>query len=269
MKGMTKAVPSGISYAGKVVLVTGAASGIGRAMAVAFGRAGACVVVADTAVDGGHMTAALIVEGGGKALFVKANVTVAAEVDALVDKAVSHYGRIDCAVNSAAVEEEYLPLAEGEDAQFERIMNVNVKGVWLCMKSQLRQMLKQEGGGVIVNVADAARPGRGAGPRHLRRVQARGGGADQDGGGGICQVRHPHQQPVPGGGEDADAGAHARARSGARQEAQGGASDGAVCGAGRGGQCGLVAVFGAGLFVTGHQLAIDGGLTAIDSRRRR
>jgi NAD(P)-dependent dehydrogenase (short-subunit alcohol dehydrogenase family) len=156
MKGMTKAVPSGISYAGKVVLVTGAASGIGRAMAVAFGRAGACVVIADTAVDGGHMTAALIVEGGGKALFVKANVTVAAEVDALVDKAVSHYGRIDCAVNSAAVEEEYLPLAESEDAQFERIMNVNVKGVWLCMKSQLRQMLKQEGGGVIVNLADAA-----------------------------------------------------------------------------------------------------------------
>jgi NAD(P)-dependent dehydrogenase (short-subunit alcohol dehydrogenase family) len=156
MKGMTKAVPNGISYAGKVVLVTGAASGIGRAMAVAFGRAGACVVIADTAVDGGHMTAALIVEAGGKALFIKANVTVAAEVDALVDKAVSHYGRIDCAVNGAAIEEESLPLAEGEDEQFDRIMNVNVKGVWLCMKSQLRQMLKQEGGGVIVNLADAA-----------------------------------------------------------------------------------------------------------------
>jgi NAD(P)-dependent dehydrogenase (short-subunit alcohol dehydrogenase family) len=156
MKGMTKAVPNGISYAGKVVLVTGAASGIGRAMAVAFGRAGACVVIADTAVDGGHMTAALIVEAGGKALFIKANVTVAAEVDALVDKAVSHYGRIDCAVNGAAIEEEYLPLGEGDDEQFERIMNVNVKGVWLCMKSQLRQMLKQEGGGVIVNLADAA-----------------------------------------------------------------------------------------------------------------
>lgn len=156
MKGMTKQPPSGISFAGKVVLVTGAASGIGRAMALAFGRAGACVIVADTSVDGGHMTAALIVEAGGKALFVKTNVTIAAEVDALVDKAVSHYGRIDCAVNGAAIEEEYLPLAESEDDQFERIMNVNVKGVWQCMKSQLRQMLKQEGGGVIVNVADAA-----------------------------------------------------------------------------------------------------------------
>jgi NAD(P)-dependent dehydrogenase (short-subunit alcohol dehydrogenase family) len=155
MKGMTKQPPSGISYAGKVVLVTGAASGIGRATALAFGRAGACVVIADTSVDGGHMTAALIVEAGGKALFVKTNVTVASDVEALIEKTVSHYGRLDCAVNGAAVEEEYLPLAEGEDEQFDRIMNVNVKGVWLCMKAQLRQMQKQEGGGVIVNIADA------------------------------------------------------------------------------------------------------------------
>lgn len=155
MKGMTKQPPSGISYAGKVVLVTGAASGIGRAMALAFGRAGACVVVADNSVDGGHMTAALIVEAGGKALFVKTNVTSAGEVEALIDKAVSHYGRIDVAVNGAGIEDESQPLAEGDDQQFDRIMSVNVKGVWLCMKSQLRQMLNQEGGGVICNVADA------------------------------------------------------------------------------------------------------------------
>jgi NAD(P)-dependent dehydrogenase (short-subunit alcohol dehydrogenase family) len=155
MKGMTKQPPSGISYAGKVVLVTGAASGLGRAMALAFGRAGACVVIADNSVDGGHMTAALIVEAGGKALFVKTNVTVAVEVDALIDKAVSHYGRVDVAVNNAGIEDEALPLADGGDDQYDRIMNVNVKGVWLCMKSQLRQMLKQEGGGAICNVADA------------------------------------------------------------------------------------------------------------------
>jgi NAD(P)-dependent dehydrogenase (short-subunit alcohol dehydrogenase family) len=155
MKGMTKQPPSGISYAGKVVLVTGAASGLGRAIALAFGRAGASVVVADNSVDGGHMTAALIVEAGGKALFVKTNVTVASEVEALADKAASHYGRIDVAVNGAGIEEESLPLAEGDDEQFDRIMNVNVKGVWLCMKSQLRRMVQQEGGGVILNVADA------------------------------------------------------------------------------------------------------------------
>jgi NAD(P)-dependent dehydrogenase (short-subunit alcohol dehydrogenase family) len=154
MKGLSKPAPSGISFAGKVVLVTGAASGIGRATAVAFGRAGASVVVADTSVDGGHMTAALIVEAGGKALFVKTNVTVGAEVEALVDKTISYYGRLDCAVNAAGIDEEDAPLGEGSDAQFDRIMNVNVKGVWLCMKAQLRRMQHQEGGGAIVNVAD-------------------------------------------------------------------------------------------------------------------
>lgn len=154
MKGLSKPAPGGISFAGKIVLVTGAASGIGRATALAFGRAGASVVIADTSVDGGHMTAALIVEAGGKALFVKTNVTAANEVEALVDKTVSHYGRLDCAVNCAGIDEESAPLGEGDDAQFDRIMNVNVKGVWLCMKAQLRRMLNQEGGGAIVNVAD-------------------------------------------------------------------------------------------------------------------
>ncbi|MDM5179869.1 SDR family oxidoreductase [Massilia sp. DJPM01] len=143
------------SFAGKVVLVTGAAGGIGRAAAVAFGRAGACVVVADTSVDGGHATAAMIVENGGKALFVQCNVTRAAEVEALIDKTVAYYGRLDCAFNNAGIEEEHLPLAEADEALFDRIMNVNVKGTWLCMKYEIRQMLKQ-GGGTIVNTASVA-----------------------------------------------------------------------------------------------------------------
>jgi NAD(P)-dependent dehydrogenase (short-subunit alcohol dehydrogenase family) len=155
MKGNSKQQPIGFSFAGRVVLVTGAAGGIGRATALAFGRAGASVVVADTSVDGGHATAAMIVEAGGKALFVQANVTRANEVEALVEKAVSYYGRLDCAVNNAGIEEEHHPLADAEDAQFDRIMNVNVKGVWLCMKYELRQMSKQ-GGGVIVNMASVA-----------------------------------------------------------------------------------------------------------------
>lgn len=143
---------AGISFAGKVVLVTGAASGIGRAVALAFGRAGASVVVADVAVDGGHSTAAMIVEGGGKALFVPVNVTRAAEVEAMVDKTVHHYGRIDCAVNSAGLFEEGARLADCEEASYDRIMDVNVKGVWLSMKYQLRQMGKQ-GSGAIVNMS--------------------------------------------------------------------------------------------------------------------
>jgi NAD(P)-dependent dehydrogenase (short-subunit alcohol dehydrogenase family) len=144
------------SFEGKVVLVTGAAGGIGRATALAFGRAGACVVVADLSVDGGHATAAMIVEAGGKALFVQTNVTRAADVEALIDKTVSYYGRLDCAFNNAGIEEEHLALADTDEALFDRIMNVNVKGTWLCMKYQIRQMLKQEGGGSIVNTASVA-----------------------------------------------------------------------------------------------------------------
>lgn len=155
MTGIKKQQQTGLPFAGKVVLVTGAASGIGRAIALAFGHAGACVVVADTSVDGGHATAAMIVEAGGKALFVQSNVARAADVEALIDKTVSHYGHLDCAVNNAGVEEEHQPLAEGDDAQFDRIMGVNVKGVWLCMKHQIRQMLKQ-GGGAIVNMSSVS-----------------------------------------------------------------------------------------------------------------
>jgi NAD(P)-dependent dehydrogenase (short-subunit alcohol dehydrogenase family) len=144
-----------ISFQGKVVLVTGGAGGIGRAAALAFGSAGACVVVADMSVDGGHATAAMIVEAGGKALFVQTNVTRASEVEALIDKTVAMYGRLDCAFNNAGIEEEHLPLAEADEALFDRIMSVNVKGAWLCMKYEIRQMLKQ-GGGAIVNTASVA-----------------------------------------------------------------------------------------------------------------
>lgn len=147
--------PANITFDGKVALVTGAAGGIGRAAALAFGRAGASVVVADLSAEGGQQTADLIREAGGKALFVKTNVAVAGEVEAMVAAAVAEYGRIDCAFNNAGIEEEHQPLGESDEAVFDRIMAVNVKGVWLCMKYQIRQMLRQ-GGGAIVNTASVA-----------------------------------------------------------------------------------------------------------------
>jgi NAD(P)-dependent dehydrogenase (short-subunit alcohol dehydrogenase family) len=147
--------PANMTFEGKVALVTGAAGGIGRAAALAFGRAGASVVVADLSAEGGQQTADMIREAGGKALFVKTNVAIASEVEAMVAAGVAQFGRIDCAFNNAGIEEEHLPLGESEEAVFDRIMAVNVKGVWLCMKYQIRQMLKQ-GGGAIVNTASVA-----------------------------------------------------------------------------------------------------------------
>ena len=141
-------------FANKVVLVTGGAGGIGRETALAFGAAGGRVVVSDVSLAG-EETAALITQAGGEAIFVQADVSKEAQVEALIGKAVAAYGRLDCAFNNAGIEEESKPLADADEALFDRIIGVNVKGAWLCMKHEIRQMLKQ-GGGAIVNTASVA-----------------------------------------------------------------------------------------------------------------
>lgn len=146
---------SGSSFKGKSVLVTGGASGIGRAAAISFAQEGARVTVSDVDVAGGEQTVADIRQAGGEAQFVRADIAKSAEVEEMVASVVAAYGRLDCAFNNAGIEIEHLPLAESDEATFDRIMNVNVKGVWLCMKHEIRQMLKQ-GGGVIVNTASVA-----------------------------------------------------------------------------------------------------------------
>ena len=151
------------SFAGRTALVTGAASGIGRATALAFAAAGARVVLADINADEGAALAAAIQAQGGEALFVRADVADAAQVEAMVAQAVARFGRLDCAFNNAGIEEEHHKLAESDEALYDRMMAINVKGVWLCMRRQIAQMLSQ-GGGAIVNTASVA--GIVGAPRH-------------------------------------------------------------------------------------------------------
>jgi NAD(P)-dependent dehydrogenase (short-subunit alcohol dehydrogenase family) len=137
---------------GRVALVTGAASGIGRAAALAFARAGALVVVADLAREGGGSTVGMVRAGGGEATFVACDVSRAAEVEALIERTVATYGRLDCAFNNAGIGIGHTPLHELDEERWQRVLATNLTGVWLCMKYEIRQMLRQ-GGGAIVNTA--------------------------------------------------------------------------------------------------------------------
>ena len=144
------------SLTGKVALVTGGSSGIGRAAALSFSREGAKVVVADVHVDGGQETVQMIEVSGGEAVFAKADVSKAADVEAMVSKAVETYGRLDCAFNNAGIHTgAKIPTHEYSDEEWNRIISVNLTGVWLCMKREIALMLKQ-GAGAIVNTSSAA-----------------------------------------------------------------------------------------------------------------
>ena len=143
------------SLESKIALVTGGASGIGRATALAFAREGAKVVIADMQVEGGQKTVSLIEAAGGKALFVTCDVSKAAEVETLIAKCVEVYGRLDCAFNNAGILGEMGTTVDCTEENFDRIMNGNLKSIWLCMKYEIPQMLKQ-GRGVIVNAGSNA-----------------------------------------------------------------------------------------------------------------
>ncbi|MFC1992535.1 SDR family oxidoreductase [Chloroflexota bacterium] len=136
----------------RVALVTGGSSGIGRTTALAFAKEGAKVVIGDILVAEGEETVNMIKKAGGKAIFVKADVSKAAEVEAMVKKAVDTYGRLDCAFNNAGIIVPLRPIPEVPEEDWDRLIDINLKGVWLCLKYEIPQMLKQ-GNGAIVNVA--------------------------------------------------------------------------------------------------------------------
>lgn len=141
---------------GKVALVTGGSAGIGRATALEFGRQGAQVIVTDVAVEEGQKTTQMIQGAGGEATFIEADISNAPQVSALIRNVVDVYGRLDFAHNNAGIATSKLStIANYPEAEWHRIIAINLTGVWLCMKFEIQQMLKN-GGGAIVNTASIA-----------------------------------------------------------------------------------------------------------------
>lgn len=141
---------------GKVALVTGGGSGIGRAAALAYAREGARVVVVDVNPERGQATVDAIDSSNTRATFFKADVSQQTDVEAMINRTVEVYGRLDCAFNNAGIEGAVgVATSDYPEDTWDNVINVNLKGVWLCMKHELAQMLRQ-GGGAIVNTASVA-----------------------------------------------------------------------------------------------------------------
>jgi NAD(P)-dependent dehydrogenase (short-subunit alcohol dehydrogenase family) len=141
---------------GKIALVTGGTSGIGRASALAFAKEGAKVVVSGRNLERLRETVRLVEKIGGEAIFVRCDVTERAEIEAMVNKCIKTYGRMDCALNNAGIDGSlFTRIIDYSEETWDQVIRVNLKGVWLCMKYEVSEMIKQEGGS-IVNMSSTA-----------------------------------------------------------------------------------------------------------------
>ncbi|MGO9263658.1 MAG: SDR family oxidoreductase [Candidatus Binataceae bacterium] len=141
---------------GKVALITGAGSGIGQATSRVFAREGAKLILADVVEDGGNRTLKIVQDLGAEAIFVKCDVALWSDVEAAVAKAVQTYGRLDCAFNNAGIEGKSGDTHECTEENWNRVIAIDLTGVWYCMKAEIAQLLKQGGGGAIVNTSSGA-----------------------------------------------------------------------------------------------------------------
>ncbi len=258
------------NFAGKVAFVTGAASGIGRAAALAFAREGASVVVADVSEQGNQETARLIEEQGGRALAVRCDVTRAEDVKAALAKTVEAFGRLDFAFNNAGIEpRKPAPTADYDEEEWDRIIDVDLRGVFLCMKYEIPLILKQ-GGGAIVNTSSGAGViGIKGSPAY---TAAKHGviGLTRGGGPRLRRAEHPRQRRLPRVHRHPDDGSlhrgHAR-RAGEGDRGGAGRADGQARGDRRGRR---LAVLGRGRLRRrarhGHRRRPNGAVTLVTSR---
>jgi NAD(P)-dependent dehydrogenase (short-subunit alcohol dehydrogenase family) len=140
----------------KVAFITGGTTGIGRDTAVRFAKAGAKVAFTGRREAEGKETLALVKAAGGDGLFIQSDVAQSAQVQSAVQKTVEKFGRLDVAFNNAGIEGVPSPIIEQSEDDYDRLMNINVKGVWLSLKYEMQQMIKQKSGGAIVNMSSVA-----------------------------------------------------------------------------------------------------------------
>lgn len=245
-------------FDGKVAVVTGGSSGIGRATALRFARDGARVVIADVNEAESAETVRMIAERGGDARYVRTDVSRADEVAAMVAATVAAFGRLDYAVNNAAINVPPAPITQMPEEAWDRVMAVNLKGVWLCLKEEIAQML-QQGSGAIVNMASVQAMGGGmhtsayAASKHgvigLTKSAALEVARQGIRVNAICPatIRTPMYERITGGGPEVEArqaAAHPIGRIGEPEEVA---------------EAVVWLCSDAASFTTGHALAVDGG----------
>jgi NAD(P)-dependent dehydrogenase (short-subunit alcohol dehydrogenase family) len=204
-------------FDGKVAFITGATSGIGRATALAFAREGASVVVADIATDGAEQTASLIEQAGGEALAVACDVSRSDDVRAALDATVERFGPLNLAFNNAGIEQPVKPAHEIGDDEWERLVAVNLRGVFVAVKHEVELMLRN-GGGAVVNTSSGAGVKGFAGQAAYAATKHGVVGLTRSRRARLRRPRHPHQRHLPRDHRHGDdAPLHRRHRRGPRR----------------------------------------------------